>query len=46
VSSLGEFDLVLKFFHNCLDKFLQLVHMDKLTVNKDKLVLPLDPFVI
>jgi hypothetical protein len=38
VNSLEELDLVLKLLPNCLDKSLQLVHKDKLVVNKDKLV--------
>ena len=38
VNSLEEFDLVLIVLPNCLDKSLQLVHKDKLMVNKDKLV--------
>mgnify|MGYP007053426353 CR=1 FL=1 len=38
VNSLEEFDLVLIVLPNCLDKSLQLVHKDKLVVNKDKLV--------
>ena len=46
VSSLEELDLVLKRLSNCFDKSLQLVHKDKLLVNKEKLVLPLDSFVI
>jgi hypothetical protein len=37
VKSLAEVDSVLKLLPNCLDKALQLVHKDKLVVNKDEL---------
>ena len=46
VKSLEEFDLVLIALANCLNKSLQLVHKDKLVVNKDKIVKPLDSFAI
>jgi hypothetical protein len=38
VNSLEEIDLFLKLLPNYLDTSIQLVHKDKLMVNKDKLV--------
>ena len=46
VDSLEEFDLVLIFLPNCLDKSLQLFNQEKLVVNMDKLAEPLESLVI